>query len=68
MIATSNAQRRRGHAPKFWRSHVVAKYAAESLKFEHNSGSASSLQSSGLVPSSVALADCSKGGTPNDVF
>jgi hypothetical protein len=61
MIATSNAH---GGAatPESWRSHVVAMYAAEALKFENNADASHASNRPEPVASTVVPFDCLRGG------
>ena len=54
--------RRRGHARDSWRSHVVAMYAAEALKFDHNADASHTSNRPVPVASTVVPFDCSRGG------
>jgi hypothetical protein len=61
MIPTSNAH---GGAatPESWRSHVVAMYAAEALKFDHNADASHTSNRPEPVASNVVPFDCLRGG------
>jgi hypothetical protein len=63
MIAASNAH---GGAatPEVLEDHVVAHYAAESLKFEYTTNASHASSRPEPVASTVAVVDCSRGGEP----